>query len=116
MKYFLIVLLGLGVYAGINVVSAGSANKDFAQAVQQIVDRHAGSPTAELDIAAAIRQEADEHGIELGPNAIEVESKRSSIGSDVDYVTAKATVTYDRRIMPFYSKRVKITRVNQWGG
>ena len=116
MKYFLIVLLGLGVYAGINVVSAESANKDFAQAIQAIVDRHAGLPTAELDIAAAIRQEADKRGIELAPNAIEVKSSRSSIGGGVDYVKAKATVTYDRRIMPLYSKRIKITRVNQWGG
>ena len=116
MKYVLIILLGLGVYAGINVGSAESANKDFARAIQVIVDRHAGLPTAELDIAAAIRQEADKRGIELAPNGIEVKSSRSSIGGGVDYVKAKATVTYDRRIMPLYSKRIKITRMNQWGG
>jgi hypothetical protein len=112
MKYVLIVLLGLGMYAGINVVNAGSANKDFSQAIQEIVDKHSGSPTVELDIADRIRQEADRRGIELGPNAIEVE-KSSGSGGGVDRVIARATVTYDRQIMPFYSKSMEITRANQ---
>jgi len=116
MKYVLIVLLGLGVYAGINVVSAGSANEEFAQAIQQIVNRHATSLTAELEIAAAIQQEARKRGIELDADAIEIDHSRSSVGGGVDYVIAKATVTYDRRILPLYSKRIKITRVNQGGG
>jgi hypothetical protein len=113
MKYVLILLLGLGMYAGINVVNAGSANKDFSQAIQQIVDKHAESPTAELDIAARIRQEAARRGLELAPNGIEVKSSHSSLGGGADHVIASATVTYDRRIMPFYSKRIEITRANQ---
>ena len=112
MKYVLIVLLGLGVYAGINVVSAGSADKDFSQAIQQIVNRHAGSPAAELEIAAAIRLEVQKRGIELARDAIEIKQSRASVGGGYDYVIAKVTVTYDRRILPFYSKRMKITRVN----
>lgn len=113
MKYVLIVLLGLGLYAGTNVISAESAKEDFSQAIQQIVNRQAGLPAAELEIASAIRKEASKRGIELAPDAIEVKSSRSSIEGDVDYVIAEATVSYDRQILPFYTKRMKITRANQ---
>jgi hypothetical protein len=116
MKYVLIVLLGLGVYAGINVVSAESADKDFAQAIQQIVDRHAGLDGADLAIPAGIRKEAARRGIELAPDAIEMKHSRSSIGGGVDYVIVKATVSYERSVLPFYSRSVKVSRVNQRGG
>ncbi|MBW1689003.1 MAG: hypothetical protein JRS35_28600, partial [Deltaproteobacteria bacterium] len=58
----------------------------------------------------------DKRGIELAPNGIEIKQSRSGIGGGVDYVIAKATVTYDRQILPFYSKSMKTTRANQRGG
>jgi nitrogen fixation protein FixH len=113
MKYFLILAVMFGMYIGINVVSAESASRDFAEAVQVAVNRKAASQHAEADIADAIRIAAEKRGIELDANAIRVKQSRAAVGGGYDYVIATASVSYDREIVPFYSKRLTITRTNR---
>ncbi len=109
-----------GVAIGFNSCSAMAVKSKFANDVQDVVKSSRGlADNAEQQIEQEIRIRAEKHDITLAEDAVKVHVARmdfrplGKFGNKVLNRTVRATVTYQRKILPFYKKRYTITKTGK---
>ena len=114
--------------------SAGSAHKAFAKAVADEVHTVQVRWTEEEGttfLTKQIRKAAERHGVTLDDDAIEIDYIRDEVSQSETktmwgtqtltqyFVRVTATITYDREVTPFYTKRITFSKSNRevrnWG-
>lgn len=118
-KILLVVAILGGIVAGIRYGGAAMDDKALADHVQSVL----GPNQMDSTLRKSIRAKASELGVELEPDAIDIqysEPKASTgpiankvsggAGMTVYHVTATATVTYERQILPGFKKKVRIVK------
>ena len=140
-KITTIIIIGALMYGVAYMQSASGArkaNKEFSEAVQDavyVVSASWSEDEAIEILTDKIIKAAKSHNIELHDNDIKIRySRRESSGKEFQYseynkrtqtmewgtkqmvtyyITARATVTYERKIKPFHTRRFKIIKVNK---
>ena len=133
-KLIFVFALLFGVFFVTSYIGAGSAHKAFAKDVGDAMHTLSVRWTEEQGrwhLEKFIRQAAEKNEIILEDDAIEIDYIRDEIDSQgtksfwgtqtvtTYHVRAVATITYDRKITPFYTKRITFSRssreVRNWG-
>lgn len=132
-----LLVIGVFIFGGYFVqsyISAGSAHKAFAKAVADEVHTIQVRWTEEEGtrfLTKQIRKAAEKHSVALDDDAIYIDYIRDEVShSETEtmwgtqtltqyFVRVTATITYDRKVTPFYTKRITFSKSNRevrnWG-